>query len=182
MPTSLRLRGSARSVPAQHKSQPHHHAHSRMRAQQRHLRARPASSTARSSSRTCSSRRSSDSSSSFRRLAAQGNRRLSNSTRPFAPQLAPPAHPLADGQRVQLVLHLRARPHLLHPMHQQLPQVALFQGGNPDAGKPPFAADLKCPRHRAGRSSASGPRGPNARRVAHPQLVPNSPSNRSNHG
>ena len=69
------------------------HPHPRMGAQQGHLvRARwPASSTARSSSRTCSSKRSSDSSSSFRRRAAQGNKRQASPALALplgAPQLA----------------------------------------------------------------------------------------------
>jgi len=40
---------------------------------------------------------------------------------------------LAQRQSVQLILHLRSRLHLLVPVHQQLPHVALFQARHPDA-------------------------------------------------
>ncbi len=51
------------------------------------------------------------------------------------PQLPLLLHTLARRHRLQLVLHLRPRHHLLVPMHQQLPHVPLFQTRHPDSRK-----------------------------------------------
>ena len=59
------------------------------------------------------------------------------------PQLALALHALAQRQRVQLILHLRPRLHLLVAMHQQLPHIPLFQARHPDLRKPILQQQLQ---------------------------------------
>src|SRR6266576_3721935 len=90
----------------------------------------------------------------------------------FRPKLALPLHPLAQRQRMQLVLGARPGLHLLVPMHQQLPHVPLLQRRHPDARKPIL--------HQQGPQLLRVPpvglllahfHGPDPRRIPHPQLV-----------
>ncbi len=59
------------------------------------------------------------------------------------PQLLLLLHAVAQRHGLQLVLGAGSRLHLLVPMHQQLPHVALFQTRHPDLGKLPRQQQIK---------------------------------------
>ena len=148
--------------------------------------ASPASaSTACSAPSTCCSSRSSIVSSSARRRAAYGgNASFSSCSRPASLHSCRfLCTPWFSASALQLVLHLRAHPHQLVPVQQQLPHIALLRPGHPQPRKTVLQQQRSgCAPRLAGPSSAAAP--PPARiRAASPihNSWPNSASIRSNH-